>query len=872
MADQSKWHDILRKKWQASKSLMKHTDLWTYWKDYVYDDVTGRIIHQDRIKAREQALQASVETQPPTSKEPAKGALGELCGRQQAAVIGQAVPIVFARRVGDRGGVFITPPATDARYENDASNSLTAKYHLILGDGPMGSVQVRDVFQCTCRIGSFTQTYNQRAGNWDPGNFLVERVGYTLQNVPDYCGSKGSCEGLSTMSYENTYPDGSGDWALEVQIFIREGRTVTRLADSVSGPSSNFADLFKLAMEVGAKLPADMIDTARLQTAALFLDANELYCDVNLEEVQSIDDFIASNAPYFLVRETRVNGKRGLRPLLPIDDAYAIKTDPIPWEFEFTEEFIIPGSLQVEYTPLEQRKPKLMLGMWRQQPDDTFGVTRTAEVGYAVDRSSSNVEQHDLSMFCTHELHAVRAMAYRRARQKWSTHTIVWTCRPEVYNRILEEGDIVRVTFQRNASDGSTTTHDYLYELDKIEKTSTGEIAFQATHFPIDAEGRSLVALTVAQAETQGVGYEDNIRTGIDCDENSSTDTSVPTGVGQIISTGDPAEQPPLPPSPPAPESDPSDPPPPEPPPGGCAPPPVPPTPIPTPPDDPEDPCEPECTHQTICDDPGSATTWGVRFSYINSCTSVVTCRIVAYNVDSKGVPTIISTTSGNQECTTGSFSVSATVQFSDGSTEVVFAASGFGSHEYLDNYRMVYDVPAGSYPCDFAPASCPAGTTQVGIITAHQPDGDQTCVICETCVAPEGCEPPTTGFHDFIYTITDSNGQTGTGSYRVFLDGNQIWAVGTSFNWPSPTPSYTGTSGSPAGPGGFWSTTATLTRDNVPQEDCFGGHDFLFFRFNADGSFNSWVYLSTSTVTGSINCSSPIGTVKTLTGYFQKV
>jgi hypothetical protein len=549
---------------------------------------------------------AAAEVQPPNTAGPAQGALGGLCGRQQAAVIGQAAPIVFARRVGDRGGVFITPPATDARYENDASNNLTASYHLILGDGPMGSVQVRDVFQCTCRVGSFTQTYNRRAGNWDPGNFLVERVGYTLQNVPDYCGSKGTCEGLSTMSYENTYPDGSGDWALEVQVFIREGRSVTRLADSVSGPSSNFADLFKLAMETSAKLPADMIDTARLQTAALFLDANELYCDMAIKEVQNLDDFIASNAPYFLVRETRVNGKRGLRPLLPIDDAYAISTDPVPWEFEFNEDFITPGSLQVDFTPLEQRKPKLMLAMWRQQPGDTFGIIRTAEVGYANDRSNGDVEQHDMSTFCTHELHAVRAMAYRRARQKWSTHTISWNCRPEVYNRILEEGDIVRVTYERNASDGSTTTHDYLYELDQIEKTSTGEIVFQATHFPVDAAGRSLVALTVAQATAQGHDYSDDIRTGIDCDENSSTDTSVPAEVFQAVGPGDPPNPPPppppLPPVPPPPGGSPGDPPPPEPPPGGYPPPSPPPAPIPTPPDDAVDPCEPECFQNTFYD------------------------------------------------------------------------------------------------------------------------------------------------------------------------------------------------------------------------------------------------------------------------------
>jgi hypothetical protein len=382
-----------------------------------------------------------------------------------------------------------------------------------------------------------------------------------------------------------------------------------------------------------------------------------------------------------------------------------------------------------------------------------------------------------MSLFCTHELHAVRAMAYKRARQKWSTHTISWACRPEVYNRILEEGDIVRVTYERNASDGSTTTHDYLYELDQIEKTSTGEIVFQATHFPVDADGRSLVALTVVQAEAQGHDYADDIRTGIDCDDNSSTDTSVPAEVFQAVAPGDPPNPPPppppLPPVPPPPGGSPGDPPPPEPPPGGYPPPPVPPEPIPTPPDDPFDPCE------------------------------------------------------------------------------------------FICFQNAYYDMTV-----------CPAGTTLVGPFTKGEPGTDEFefGVICQTCRLPENCEPPTTGFYDFIYTITDSNGQTGTGSFRAYLSGNRIYAVGTTFNWPTPQPLFTGTSGSPAGPGSFWSTAATLTRDNVPEGDCFGSTSFQLFRFNADGSFNSSTFLTTLNVSGSMNCDQPIGTVKTLTGYWQEV
>jgi hypothetical protein len=640
----------------------------------------------------------TVEWIGPPSENPAlqaNGQLGEMCGEQRVAAIGQPIPIVFARRVGDRGGVMIAPAATDARFEDtgEVTLSMDVSYHLILGDGPMGGVQVRDVYQCGCRVGEFTQTYNRRAGDWRPGNLLSESGLLALFSSskppypPIYCGSVGTCKGISTFSWTRAFLAQDKDWRRQILIFIRDGRTVTRLADDVEGPSSNFADLYKLSLESLTKVPADMIDTARLQTAALFLDAQELYCDINITQSQSLGDFVGKNAPYFLLRETKVAGKRGLRPLLPIDSSYAIRTDPIPWEFEFTEDFIIPGSIEITHTPLEERKPKLLVALWRQQDDQSFGVIRSAEVGYQIDRDSGIVEQHDMSAFCTHEIHAVRAMAYKKAFRKWSSHTIAWACRPEVYNQILEEGDIVRLTFQRNASDGSVSTHDYLYTIEQINKSVTGEVLFVGSHFPVDAEGRSLIALTVMGAETQGEAYE-VIQTGQVCDDGPYggggtprvDDPGVPAEVSQEIETGEPPGPPSLPPvevdegdppilppasdeqPPPAPQpvlppapfppGNPPDEPPPEPPPGGYPPPPVPPAPIPTPPDDPVDPCEPICTSVSICGEVGE---------------------------------------------------------------------------------------PA---------PTCPAGTTQVGIITAHQPDGDQTCVICEDCEPVEDlncydCCPP---------------------------------------------------------------------------------------------------------------------------------
>jgi hypothetical protein len=195
-------------------------------------------------------------------------------------------------------------------------------------------------------------------------------------------------------------------------------------------------------------------------------------------------------------------------------------------------------------------------------------------------------------------------MAYRRSRRRYSTHTAAWTCRPEVYNRVLEEGDIVRLTFDRVASDGSTTTHDFLYQLDQIVKAPTGEIEFQATHFPIDATGRSVIALDVMSAQAQGHVYT-TMRTGLDCDDDSAgdraTDTSVPASVGQAVAPGaapaPPGDPPTLPPNPGLP-GEPDKPPLP---PGGYNPPSTPPAPSPTPPDQPPPPeCYMDCRMRTL--------------------------------------------------------------------------------------------------------------------------------------------------------------------------------------------------------------------------------------------------------------------------------
>lgn len=120
--------------------------------------------------------------------------------KQVAATIGAAVPIVFCRQVAGKGGVMISPSASEARFENSVTNEVTAYYLLVVSEGFIDAIPVRDVFSGPCRHGTHTQTFNRRAGTWIPENVIVQRSGYTLPECPQTCGSIGRYPGITTVS------------------------------------------------------------------------------------------------------------------------------------------------------------------------------------------------------------------------------------------------------------------------------------------------------------------------------------------------------------------------------------------------------------------------------------------------------------------------------------------------------------------------------------------------------------------------------------------------------------------------------------------------------------------------------------------------
>lgn len=505
---------------------------------------------------------------------------------QEALKTGEPIPIIFCRRRNDNGGVMVQPKMTEGYFANPIiereystdSGSTTfylptqvtqLKYLLVLSEGCLPQLQIRDIFHGNCRRGTFNQTCNGRAGTWTPGNFIDDHFDYIVSlnaqgyydfsysqlsngesarlggsvyyqstdgvthvmryienSFPAFCGTSGTYSGLTTLSFEYEMLDAQAT-KLEktISVFVRNGLQVTRLVDGATDESDNFVDLVKYLFQANNRLADDLIDNTALTTAAKFTDANGFLFNGELKQSQNLLDWLQATSVNFLLRVSNSGGKFGLLPRLPYNTDHTIKTTKITPEFTFTEEHVVDGGFELSYISLEDREPVCFVVQWRQQPEADFGLVRTVQVKYANEATNGPFVSIDMSNYCTNEDHAVKVGAFRLAQRKFITHHLRLTVRERSYNASLVVGDLVRVRLRRETSEGEVEYHDKVYEINRIEKTFASTIVYDLTHFPIDSEGRSIVAREVAEAS--GAGNVINVgRSTFTCDENSPTSTT----------------------------------------------------------------------------------------------------------------------------------------------------------------------------------------------------------------------------------------------------------------------------------------------------------------------------------------------------------
>jgi hypothetical protein len=468
---------------------------------------------------------------PPLEASAAKGN-SQLDVQQRAIQIGETIPIVFGRRVSNIGGVFVSPGATEGRFANNATtNDLSLKLRLVLSEGELDLLGATDLFQGPCRRGSWNQVYNQRAGTWTPGNFIVAVAGKELWDCPFYCGTNGSYGGLTTLSYETTHLDGDSDWNKQVHVFVRGGIRVTRILDSIVGPSNNVIDLALYLIRESSRFPETLLDLDAMEDAALFCDVNGLFYNGEFKDSTNLEDWLEGISSNFLLRVSDKEGKKGLRPRLPVNNDGTINTTKIAWVYTFTEDQLLPDGFEIDYIGLEDRKPICAQMLWRQQPDDDIGFIRTLEVRMAGLAPDGPYEQYDMTQFCASENHAAKIGAYRVAARHYITHTLRLRVSPDTFNTFLATGDVVRVRLRRETTSGTVDFHDYLYEVERIGKNISGVVDLDLIHFPIDAQGRSLLALAVIDAVGNGIVIPTG-RTDFSCDAGATIDDDGIAGTG----------------------------------------------------------------------------------------------------------------------------------------------------------------------------------------------------------------------------------------------------------------------------------------------------------------------------------------------------
>jgi nucleoid-associated protein YgaU len=285
-----------------------------------------------------------------------------------------------------------------------------------------------------------------------------------------------------------------------------------------------------------------MIDLPSFTAAAQFVEANGLWCNGEFSASANLGDWLLGILPYFLLRETRVGGRYGLRPLLPTNNDGTIKTTAIVPRWVLTESIVLPDSLQIDYTDAATRRAPLLQMIWRQQYDDTdVPIVRTLPVG---DGNSTTPEQYDLSQFATTELHAARVGAYRLARRTMSTHTATVNLRPGTQTSAIEEGDVVQILLQVESDREAPGVFNHFYTVESVGADLSGQEQLTLSHLPVDATGRSIIAMAVAEVVAPGQILTSQ-RVGATGDiPGASTDTSVPAsttnGATPLVPSGSP--------------------------------------------------------------------------------------------------------------------------------------------------------------------------------------------------------------------------------------------------------------------------------------------------------------------------------------------
>jgi hypothetical protein len=346
---------------------------------------------------------------------------------------------------------------------------------------------------------------------------------------------------------------------LKVQTLPADGSAGTLASSNLFNEFANY--LITNSETGAGVVASGLVDEAQMRRCTKFLTTNKLFFNDVVTDPVNIRSYLGEIAPSMLCALVIRNGRFSIEPALPITETSgAISPDRVPIAAMFTAGNIVEDSFSVDYLGAEERKDFTALVRWRQSFENEFPQSRAFEAYYSdVPESNRPIEEFDLR-WVTNQAHAELAARYFLAIRRRVTHTVRFkttplgsTLLPGSYiivntdsnpytplnnGIVLPSGKIISAKpltpsatpvniyyWERGAAevrDGtmvvetdtngvistkaprdvifsirSTETRDNCYMVEAITLDEDGMVEVVASHFPLDSDGRSVIAREV---------------------------------------------------------------------------------------------------------------------------------------------------------------------------------------------------------------------------------------------------------------------------------------------------------------------------------------------------------------------------------------
>lgn len=313
-----------------------------------------------------------------------------------------------------------------------------------------------------------------------------------ISALPLFSGKAGTYQGTSCLTVASKFTDAANPYAYRQQVrcFVRNGIEVDRVLGG-SGASNLFPDLAYYLLRKAHPASVKLIDLDSFKQAAGFCGVHKLWFNGVLASSVNLREYLIRTSKLFLLGFSQEQGLYRLKPLVPVNSDYSFNASTIAPEFVFNSDDIVAGSLNRTYLDTSRRQSVCALVTWRAQDEAVFGVNKSTEVRYTNTAIDGPYEQYDLTEFCVTPAHAVLIAKYILAYKKHVTHSVRFDL---ALNRInLAPLDIIQVELSLTNSLGSTYTDSTMYMVDAIQESQDGTVTVEATHFPVNDSGQSLV-------------------------------------------------------------------------------------------------------------------------------------------------------------------------------------------------------------------------------------------------------------------------------------------------------------------------------------------------------------------------------------------